>query len=493
MSNPTPPVVPTASGRVAGVWRHGSAAFLGIPFAEAPVGDLRFAAPVPHAPWDGVRDASAYGPTPQRVALAEVTAIPEPSIPGDSTLNVNVFTPAPGDTAAKLPVLVYIHGGGFVAGSPASPWYDGRAFNRDGVVTVSVSYRLGFDGFGWIEDAPANRAVLDWLLALEWVRDNVARFGGDPDAVTIAGQSAGGGAVLTLLGVPRAAGLFHRAISISGAAGGLAVDEAETLGRRVAELGGVEPTRAGLSTLDEQTILGLQARATAPDGADGDPLAGIGQLISGGLTWSPVIDGDLLPQPVVDALRDGAGADKSLLLGATDQEFTGALTPFREQLATVPAAALLSSFGVPEATIGAYSAAHPDADTADLVGQFVTDTLFRAPALAVALARGQADAPTWLYRFAWRSGANGTASHCLDVPFWFDGLDLERVEDLAGANPPQSLADDVHGAAVSFIRTGEPGWAPVTSAVRTAHVFDTPSHDEAGAFADAEPVLAQRV
>lgn len=511
MPNVPPPIVETTAGRVSGFWREGSAAFLGIPFAEPPVGELRFAAPVPHGSWEGVRPATEYGPTPQRVALAEITAIPEPSIPGASTLNVNVFTPAPADTAARLPVLVYIHGGGYVAGSPASPWYDGAAFNRDGVVTVSISYRLGFDGFGWIEDAPANRAILDWLLALEWVRDNIARFGGDPGDVTIAGQSAGGGAVLTLLAVPRAAELFHRAISISGAAGGVALADAEVLGRRLAELGGVEPTRAGLSALDEQTVLDLQARATTPDGEAGDPLAAIGQLASGGgMSWSPVVDGDLLPLPVVEAFRAGAGGDKPLLLGATDQEFTGALTPFREQLANVPAAALLGSFGIAAPIIAAYSAAHPGADTADLIGQFVTDTLFRAPALSIALARTESGgeaalsgtnsaeaannspsrrAGTWLYRFAWRSAASGSASHCLDVPFWFDGLDRERVDALAGANPPQALADDVHGAAVAFIRSGEPGWAAFTPAARAAYVFDSPSHAEDDAYADAAVLL----
>ena len=144
------PIVSIAPGRVRGSWRDGSAAFLGIPFAQAPVGDLRFAAPVPPEPWDGVRDALAYGATAKREKPGETTLIPEPAIPGDATLNVNVFTPAPGDAAAALPVLVYIHGGGFIEGSPASPWYDGAAFNRDGVVTVTVSYRLGFDGFGHI-------------------------------------------------------------------------------------------------------------------------------------------------------------------------------------------------------------------------------------------------------------------------------------------------------------------------------------------------------
>jgi para-nitrobenzyl esterase len=212
-------VVETPSGAVRGVWRTGSAAFLGIPFAEPPVRELRFGAPVPRSPWSGVRDAVGYAPTPQRKALMEITTIPEPSIPGEDVLTLNVFTPRPRPSNADerpLPVLVYVHGGGYVAGSPASPWYDGGAFNRDGVVTVTVSYRLGFDGFGWLPDAPANRGVLDWLLALEWARDSIGAFGGDPGRVTVAGQSAGGGAVMTLLTMPRARGLFSGAASISG-------------------------------------------------------------------------------------------------------------------------------------------------------------------------------------------------------------------------------------------------------------------------------------
>ena len=298
--------VETRAGRVRGAWRGtpseggASAAFLGIPFAEPPVGDLRFAAPMPKRPWEGTLDALEYAPTAQR-GDPGVTLIPEPSIPGDSTLNVNVFTPAPGTTTA-LPVLVYIHGGGYFAGSPASPWYDGAAFNRDGVVTVSISYRLGFDGFGWIEDAPLNRGVLDWMLALEWVRDNIAAFGGDPARVTIAGQSAGGGAVLTLLGMPAAQPLFEAVYCISGAAADVSVDEAQAFGRRLAEAGGVTPDRAGLSSLSEERVLELQKQLTAP-AEGGNPLDGLRQFVDGGLTLGPVIDGDLVPLKTVDAIR----------------------------------------------------------------------------------------------------------------------------------------------------------------------------------------------
>ena len=238
MSGDEAPVVRIAQGQVRGFWRDGrSAAFLGLPFAEPPVGPNRFGAPVPAGAWDGVRDATAYGPTAQRRAFGEVTAIPEPSIPGDAILNVNVFTPVPGDSDARLPVFVWIHGGGYKAGSPASPWYDGRAFNRDGVVTVTISYRLGFDGFGWIPDAPHNRGLLDQIEALRWVQRNIAAFGGDPDQVTIGGQSAGGGSVWALLTSPLARGLFGAAISHSGALDVQPAAAAEANGRALADLG----------------------------------------------------------------------------------------------------------------------------------------------------------------------------------------------------------------------------------------------------------------
>jgi para-nitrobenzyl esterase len=481
------PEVATTAGRVRGRWRDGSAAFLGIPFAEPPVGELRFAAPVSHRPWEGVLDAGEHGATPQRKALAEITLIPEPSYPGESTLNVDVFTPRPGDTAAALPVLVYIHGGGYVAGSPASPWYDGAAFNRDGVVTVSVSYRLGFDGFGWIEDAPTNRGVLDWILALEWVRDNIAAFGGDPAQVTIAGQSAGGGAVLTLLTVPRAASLFQRVYSISGTTASVPLADAERFGRALAAAAGVHPTRAGLSTLTEERILALQGEqdeVTSPD-TPADPLAPLRALASGAaLRWAPVVDGDLVPASIGESIAAGVGADKALVLGATDNEFNMAVADLRETLADADPAGLLTAVGVPEEAARAYVAAHPDLDTAGTLGQFVTDAMFRAPARAIAESRAAGDAAAWVYRFAWSSPTFGAAVHCLDVPFFFDCLGSERVGYIAGEQPPASLADDVHGAAVRFITTGDPGWPAYTLPDRDVQVYDLPTQTVGDGLAD---------
>ncbi|MGO2110588.1 MAG: carboxylesterase family protein, partial [Pseudoclavibacter sp.] len=251
-----PPIVRTEAGRVRGAWSGDCAVFLGVPYAQPPVGDLRFAAPVEREPWDGIRDATSPGATSQFGATG-VTLIPEPSVAGDDVLNVNVFTPDPGSGAA-LPVLVYLHGGGYVSGSIASPWYRGESFARDGVVTVVVAYRVGFDGFGWVADGASNRGVRDWMLALEWVQRNIAAFGGDPDCVTLAGQSAGGGAALTLLGIPRARGLFRQAWCMSPTAVTVDADRARMLGAAVARAAGVsEPIAAALSSVPRERLTAL--------------------------------------------------------------------------------------------------------------------------------------------------------------------------------------------------------------------------------------------
>lgn len=492
-SAPEHPVVQISTGVVRGRWRittkgqsdSRSAAFLGIPFAEAPVGELRFAAPVPKSPWEGVLDAHAFGATAQRGDQG-VTLIPEPSIPGESTLNVNVFTPspAPAEHGGGFPVLVWIHGGGYFAGSPASPWYDGRGFNRDGVVTVSISYRLGFDGFGWIEDAPSNRGVRDWLLALEWVQENIGAFGGDPTRVTIAGQSAGGGAVLTLLGMAKAQHLFRGVYAMSGALADVSAERAQTFGRALAATAGVEPTRAGWSAVPEQRLLELQKAATelGPDA--------LNAIVDNGLPLGPTVDGDLISRPTPDSFRAGTGSDKPLVLGTTDDEFTMAMTGAEKKLRWVPTALLLAKLGVPKSARAAYRAVNADIvaeGKARLAGRVLTDRIFRARVLELVATRGSA--PTWVYRFAWPSGHFGFAEHCLDVPFFFDCLDGPAMEPLAGSHPPQALADEVHAGAVAFVASGDPGWPAYDRSGRIVRVFDTPSTDQTDAYASVRPLL----
>src|SRR5580698_323486 len=204
--------VTTRQGAVRGDVTDGVTRFLGIPYAASPTGALRFRAPEPPPAWDGVRDCLTYGATPPKPDYAAPfdVILAEPDVPGDDWLNLNVWTP---DVDGSAPAMVWIHGGAFANGNNVVPIYDGHAFARDGVVLVSINYRLGIDGFAYLPDAPANRGLLDQVAALEWVRDNIAAFGGDPARVTIFGESAGAMSVTTLLGMPAARGLFTGVIA----------------------------------------------------------------------------------------------------------------------------------------------------------------------------------------------------------------------------------------------------------------------------------------
>src|SRR5436190_10556940 len=207
------PEVRTAAGTVRGCLDAGVTVFRGIPFAEPPVRALRFAAPQPVAAWDGVREAVSYGPPPPQAGFFGTDRLARDAT--DGWLTINVWSSEP-DSGAGLPVLVWIQGGAFAIGMSSNPGYDGGRLARDGgVVVVTFNYRLGIEGFAQIEGAPANRGLLDQVAALQWVRDNIRALGGDPDRVTVFGQSAGAGSVAALLAMPRAAGLFRRAVAQS--------------------------------------------------------------------------------------------------------------------------------------------------------------------------------------------------------------------------------------------------------------------------------------
>jgi para-nitrobenzyl esterase len=481
-------VVETNAGGVRGFWRTDSAAFLGIPFAEPPYGDLRFLAPVHVKSWSGVRDALRYGPTPQRKALAEITTIPEPSIPGEDILNLNVFTPrphtAPG-SEAPLPVLVYLHGGGYVAGSPASPWYDGAAFNREGVVTVTVAYRLGFDGFGWLPDAPGNRGILDWLLALEWVRSNISQFGGDPARVTIAGQSAGGGAVMTLLAMPRARGLFTAAASISGVPSDIPLERAKQTTVRLAERLGVAPDRSSFVRVSERDLLAAQGTGSEPlEKPTADDLIAVMRAMDGSLPLGSVVDGDVHPSSVEEGMRGGSGRDVPLLVGSTRQEFSALAQANRHLFEDHHVELLLEQVGLSPQAARRFAAALQDHHPAEVVGQYMTDVMFRRRIVDWLDLRGEAAAPTWAYDFAWPSAVSGVAEHCLDVPFIFDLLEDPDVTRVAGPEPPQVLADHIHAAFVGFVRDQDPGWPPYRQS-KSIMVFDSESGTVNGGYESA--------
>ncbi|MEU9983780.1 carboxylesterase family protein [Streptomyces sp. NPDC050856] len=495
MSEETAPTVPTAYGSVSGLVSGGITAFLGIPYAAAPAGDLLFAAPQAPEPWEGVRVADTHGPTapkpPLGGRLGEITS--DPDIVGEDWLNLNVWTP---DTTASLPVLVWIHGGGFTTGSSAVPTYDGATFARDGVVCVSINYRLGVYGFGYLPDAPqpANRGLLDQIAALTWVRENIAAFGGDPGNVTVAGESAGAMSVLALLS--RDDGLFHKAIVQSGTAHlGQTTTDATKVLKAVADKLGIQATTAALAGVNTEELLTAQNTVSADISQSPDATKyGASTLASCGLSFMPVIDADVLSSRPIDAIADGAGSNIPLLMGTTTEEFrlfivTTVLVALDTKLAYNNH---LKAYSIPTGTWDEYEKGdtntYPRNAACGIACALLTDRMFRIPTYRVAEARTTTPgaAPTYLYEFGWRSPVTPNdrrvkigACHSVDLPFAWDTLALDDSKKLTGNHAPQTLATALHSAWASFAKTGTASWDPYDTTTRQVMAYadnDTTTH-----------------
>ena len=492
--------IQTKCGMLQGQARDGVVSFLGIPYASSPTGALRFQAPAPPEPWEGVRDAFEYGPTPPKPDYPPPfdTIFAEPNVAGDDWLNLNVWTPvdALADTgAAALPVMVWIHGGAFANGNSAIPLYDGHTFARDGVVLVSLNYRLGVDGFALLPGRPANRGLLDQIAALEWVRDNIAAFGGDPGNVTVFGESAGAMSVVTLLAMPAAAGLFGKAVAQSGAAQAAAVPADAAL--VTAELGralGIdgEVTAERLARAGRAELIAGQAAVRDALAASADPARFGPSIVASTMPFIPVIDGGTLPDHPLASIAGGSGSDVTLMLGTNSDEFRTFLVP--SGMAAMVTGEVLTSMGAavgagPE-VISAYRASRPDATPGDLLAALLTDRFFLLPAIAVAQARQDGPARTYFYEFAWRHPQVG-AGHGLDVPFVFDNLSAPGAELVAGPDAPRGLAEEMHQAWIRFARTGDPGW-PAFDQTLPVQVFDANGGIANGSGVRVDPHAVER-
>src|SRR5712692_3764036 len=318
--------VRTQPGVVRGRIVEGVATFKGIPYAAPPFGANRFQPPRPVERWDGVREALSYGPTvpkPPYFPPFDVL-IPEPTIPGEDCLNLNVWTPDLGP--ARLPVMVWMYGGAFRNGSSAVPTYDGTRFARDGIVCVTFNYRLGADGFLSLGDGIANLGLLDQIAALTWVQENIAAFGGDPTNVTIFGESSGAVCVATLMTMPRATGLFRRAIAQSVSEYAISPATAQRIGQYLAEKLGVEPTRQAIGTIPIDRLVQAQRELEAEIATNPDP-ARWGEVAAYRLPFGPVIDGDLLPARPIESMAAGAGVNVDVLVGNNADEYRLWLVP----------------------------------------------------------------------------------------------------------------------------------------------------------------------
>ena len=469
-------IATTTQGKVRGTRVDAVSAFLGIPYAAAPIGPALFRAPAPAPSWDGVRDATTLGPTvpkPPYVAPFD-TLLQDPVITGDESLNVNVWTPDPGGDG--LPVMVWIHGGAFRNGGNAVPSYDGRAFARDGVVLVSMNYRLGAPGFGLLPDAPANLGIRDQLAALAWVQDNIAAFGGNPNDVTIFGESAGAMSVHTLVSVAAGSGLFGKAIAQSGGAHVVVTptDAARITAELAARLG-VPATADGFASVDVDRLLAAQQSISLDVARNPDPKVWGSSIVAAGMAFLPIVDGELITERPIDAINAGIGHDMPMLIGTTTEEYRLFLVPPGIIDAVTPELmrGALAARGWDASIADIYAANRPDASPGDVLAAMITDSYFRLPSIRVAEARADAPSPTYAYEFAWPTPVDRLgACHALEIGFVFDTLREPGSNWLAGSDAPQSLADNMHARWVAFAKSGDPGWPAYDTESRSVMTFD---------------------
>ncbi|MFE9534952.1 carboxylesterase/lipase family protein [Streptomyces sp. NPDC006691] len=451
------PKVRTTEGVVQGRRRRGHAVFRGIPYAQPPIGALRFAAPAPPHRWEGTRQAVEFGPV---VPLSlPIDVAPQ----GTDWLTLNVATPDPG--AAGLPVLVWIPVGGYLSATSSDPMYDPTALAQAGIVVVTINCRVGAEGFAFLDDAPPNRGFLDQIAALQWVHHNIAAFGGDPGRVTVGGQSAGAGSVAALLTMKSARGLFRRAIahSVPG------LHSTPALARQVTaafadRLGAAAPTAAALRDIDPWR---LAAELTSFNAGLRPHRQSWGRLTDTGTALCPVVDGEVLPETPWPALAGQRTSGTELLVGHTRDEFryfsvvSGRHGTFTEENAH---AALDLHAPQPDGA-RAYRAAFPQAGPEELVETVYSDAFFRMPSQKLAEANATAGGTSYLFELRWVAPALGGilgACHSLDVPLAFGTLDSPAGIQLIGEDPtPEAIAlsRELQEAWVRFITTGDAGWS----------------------------------
>jgi len=444
--------VSIANGILQGRSTPGSTAFLGIPFAAPPVGPLRWAPPSPALAWTGTRDATTFGPAPWQPSGGPLDGL----VPGmgsdeqsDDCLNLNVWTPSVDDSR---PVLVWIHGGAFSLGAGSLSVYDGsRLAAATNTVVVTINYRLGALGFLVIDDPSCtpNVGLLDQVAALEWVRDNISAFGGDPDNVTIFGESAGGGSVLSLLSMPSAVGLFQRAIIQSGASDLLLDrDKAQLVAEAVARAAGLETVDVdALRAMSGAQIIEAQANAA---------MELFGTV--GTMPFHPVVDGVVLPHTWLEAASSGFNPVPVII--GTNRDEMDLFKMFDPQAGSLTADGLRTRFeavgGNVDALIDAYRSTGAS-EPPEAWRRANTDIAMWLPALRIAEARS-AHGPTWMYRFDWEASSPDMGSpHGVDIPFPFTTIDVDEWDTFV-SDPEQamSLASLMQRSWADFAAEGVP-------------------------------------
>ena len=481
-------IVTTRNGKVQGEDLSGLHVFRGIPFAAAPTGARRWTAPEAPAPWSGTRDATKFGyAAPQNpVMLSALAAMKIEQEQSEDCLFLNVWTPAV--DRARRPVMVWIHGGAFTIGSGAQAIYDGSSLARRGdIVVVTINYRLGPLGFLRLADvtggriaSTGNEGILDQIAALTWVRDNIENFGGDPENVLIFGESAGGMSVGTLLGMPAARGLFHKAIPQSGACHtASSVARANRVAERVISRLGA--SASNVDSLYALTPAQLLKGALLADGVTPDPELG--------MAYHPVADGVVLPRKPIDMVAEGSAAGVAVMVGSTLDEWKlfAVMDPGLARLDRAGLVARLSRRldGRSEEMVSAYEAARSSrgesTSSAELFSAIESDRVFRMPGVRLAETQGAQESRTYSYMFTWRSPAMGGilgSCHALELGFVFGTNQLPGMSQFSGTGAVvEKIEHQMQNAWLAFARCGNPSnesigdWPGYTEARRATMIF----------------------
>ena len=456
------PIVETAAGKVRGVIQGVTHIFRGIPYGASTAGSNRFMPPRKPEPWTGVREAFQNGPTaPQLTGPANSLILNHgaPAVQGEDCLVINVFTPGVND-GRKRPVMVWLHGGGFAGGAGSAHAFDGNYLARSGdVVVVSVNHRLNIFGYLYLADLggekyadSGNAGLLDIVAVLEWVRDNIAHFGGNSANVTIFGQSGGGSKVSTLLAMPPAKGLFHKAIIESGSLlKGIHRDEANKTTERILAKLGLQANQVDeLQKLPvDRLVSAIDNRGSAPGTAP--------------LNLGPVVDGRALPRDPFDPAAPDISADVPLIVGTVNTEgtfFTQPDSPLFSLDEAGMRTRLTPRFGdATDKLIDVYRKEMPNASPSQI---YFLITAFPTAAITQAERKvAQGKAPVYMYLFTWETPVEGGkrhSPHTVELPFVFNNVE-EQPEEVGNGPELQPLADKVSGAWTAFARTGNPSTA----------------------------------
>jgi para-nitrobenzyl esterase len=483
------PVVETSFGKIRGAQQGKIYTFKGVPYGASTAGPNRFMPPRKPAPWTGVRDCLQFGPRAPQLAshvVAEWSVLDRAEPAGEDCLVLNIWTP--GLDNRRRPVMFWIHGGGFAEGSDAFLAYDGTELARKhDVVVVGINHRLNAFGYLYLAGLgdprfaeSSNVGMLDIVAALEWVRDHISAFGGDPGSVTIFGQSGGGRKVSTLLGMPAAKGLFHRAIiqsgsQLTGMTREAGTKSAENLLQRL----NLKPNQ--LDELQKVRFHHILDAMQAASGGRG------GMALGGGLNFAPVTDGKTLPADPFNPAASPVSADVPLLVGCTETESTWNTNQLYDpldddELREQVARSLRVDQDAAAKVISVYKKNQPNQSNLDIFLILTSDAGARTAAITQAERKAALNrAPVYMYLFAWRSPVRDgrlRSMHTMDIPFVFETVDVAKVE-LGSGQDRYALADRMSSAWVAFARTGNPNhkgipnWPAYDVQRRATMIFNT--------------------